>query len=65
VFAYSVLLKSIAIAGVAFSGLVLTLAAESAPSPDKSNYTILNPTPDRDFYFFSTLERFVNCQATP
>ena len=44
----SVLLKSIAIAGVAFSGLVLTFAAESAPSPDKSNYTILNPTPDTD-----------------
>jgi len=35
-------------AGVAFSGLVLTLAAEDAPSADKNNYTVLNATPDTE-----------------
>jgi len=35
-------------AGVAFSGLVLTLAAEDAPSADKNNYTVLNATSDTE-----------------
>ena len=33
---------------MAFSGSVLTLSAENPPLPDKSHYTVLNPTPDTE-----------------
>src|SRR5579859_8032670 len=55
----SVLLKSIATQGVAFFGLVLILAAQDAPSPDKNNYTVLNPTPDTELLELSA-DRPVN-----
>ncbi len=40
--------KFVAIAGVTFSSLVLIVAGESFPLLDKSNYTVLNPTPDTE-----------------
>ena len=41
------------------SVLVLTLAAQDAPSPDKNNYTVLNPTPDTELLELSA-DRPVN-----
>ena len=38
--------KLIAIAGVTFFSLALIVAGEASPSPDKGDYTLLNPTPD-------------------
>jgi len=40
--------KLLPTAGVTFSSLVLIVAGECSPSPDKSNYTAVNPTPDTE-----------------